>query len=108
MTPRIFVVCSKGQDNADGADYAEVASPPKLIRSASCGDSLTLTTAPSMERYEGFANAKFFEDQRREMVVAIRAIAEHVALPSISSPQAGAEWFTDWLISLNTPNRPAG
>ena len=30
-------------------------------------------------RYEGFVNAKFFEEQRREMVAAIRAIAEHVA-----------------------------
>ena len=28
-------------------------------------------------RYEGFVNAKFFEEQRREMVAAIRAIAEH-------------------------------
>ncbi len=30
-------------------------------------------------RYEGFVNAKFFEEQRREMVAAIRAIAEHIA-----------------------------
>jgi protein-L-isoaspartate(D-aspartate) O-methyltransferase len=30
-------------------------------------------------RYEGFVNAKFFEEQRREMVAAIRAIAEHMA-----------------------------
>ena len=32
-----------------------------------------------MECYEGFVNAKFFEEQRREMVAAIRAIADHVA-----------------------------
>ena len=32
-----------------------------------------------MSRYEGFVNAKFFEKQRREMVAAIRAIADHVA-----------------------------
>src|SRR5215831_9542155 len=32
-----------------------------------------------MSRYEGFVNAKFFEEQRREMVAAIRAIAEHIA-----------------------------
>src|SRR6516165_6260952 len=32
-----------------------------------------------MSRYEGFVNAKFFEEQRREMVAAIRAIADHVA-----------------------------
>ena len=30
-------------------------------------------------RYEGFMNAKFFEEQRREMVAAIRAIADHIA-----------------------------
>jgi protein-L-isoaspartate(D-aspartate) O-methyltransferase len=30
-------------------------------------------------RYEGFVNAKFFEEQRREMVAAIRAMADHVA-----------------------------
>jgi Domain of unknown function (DUF1772) len=29
--------------------------------------------------YEGFVNATFFEEQRREMVAAIRAIAEHLA-----------------------------
>jgi protein-L-isoaspartate(D-aspartate) O-methyltransferase len=29
--------------------------------------------------YEGFVNAKFFEEQRQEMVAAIRAIAEHIA-----------------------------
>ena len=29
--------------------------------------------------YEGFVNAKFFEEQRLEMVAAIRAIAEHTA-----------------------------
>jgi protein-L-isoaspartate(D-aspartate) O-methyltransferase len=28
---------------------------------------------------EGFVNAKFFEEQRGEMVAAIRAIAEHMA-----------------------------
>ena len=27
----------------------------------------------------GFVNAKFFEEQRREMVTAIRAMAEHIA-----------------------------
>ena len=32
-----------------------------------------------MEPHEGFVNAKFFEEQRREMVAAIRAIAEHMA-----------------------------
>ena len=32
-----------------------------------------------MERYEGFVNAKFLEEQRREMVAAIRAMAEHIA-----------------------------
>src|SRR6516164_5473401 len=32
-----------------------------------------------MSRYEGFVNVKFFEEQRREMVAAIRAIADHVA-----------------------------
>jgi protein-L-isoaspartate(D-aspartate) O-methyltransferase len=29
--------------------------------------------------YEGVVNAKFFEEQRREMVAAIRAMAEHIA-----------------------------
>ena len=33
--------------------------------------------------YEGFVNAKFFEERRREMVAAIRVIAEHMA------PQTG-------------------
>jgi protein-L-isoaspartate(D-aspartate) O-methyltransferase len=32
-----------------------------------------------MSRYEGFVNAKFFEEQRGEMVAAIRAMADHVA-----------------------------
>src|SRR6516165_6017717 len=32
-----------------------------------------------MSRYEGFVNAKFLEEQRREMVTAIRAMAEHIA-----------------------------
>jgi protein-L-isoaspartate(D-aspartate) O-methyltransferase len=39
-------------------------------------------------RYEGFMNAKFFEEQRREMVAAIRAIAEHVA-PQIGKTALG-------------------
>ena len=30
-------------------------------------------------RYEGFMNAKFFEEQRREMVAAIRVITDHMA-----------------------------
>jgi protein-L-isoaspartate(D-aspartate) O-methyltransferase len=30
-------------------------------------------------RYEEFVNAEFFEEQRREMVAAIRAMADHVA-----------------------------
>jgi predicted O-methyltransferase YrrM len=30
-------------------------------------------------RYESFVNANFFEEQRQEMVAAIRAIAEHIA-----------------------------
>ena len=32
-----------------------------------------------MSRHEGFVNTKFFEEQRREMVAAIRALAEHTA-----------------------------
>jgi hypothetical protein len=53
-------------------------------------------------------------DNRSDAVLRERGTARSwadegkVALPSISSPQAGAEWLTDWLISLNTPNRPAG
>ncbi len=27
ITPRIFAVCSEGQDNADGADYADGCVP---------------------------------------------------------------------------------
>jgi len=43
------------------------------------GHATALTAGPPMSRYEGFVNAKFFEEQRREMVAAIRAIAEHMA-----------------------------
>jgi protein-L-isoaspartate(D-aspartate) O-methyltransferase len=35
--------------------------------------------ARELTSYEGFVNAKFFEEQRREMVAAIRAMAEHIA-----------------------------
>ena len=74
-TPRIFAVCSEGRDCADSADRADGCVLRDLIRSTSCGRLAKL----SMERYEGFVNAKFLEEQRREMVAAIRAMAEHIA-----------------------------
>ena len=74
-----------------GAFAAEVAAPvfeighfvPQLIHSPSCVRLVKLddSSLPHLRwnRYEGFVNAKFFEEQRREMVATIRAIAEHIA-----------------------------
>jgi len=47
-----------------------------------------LTAALRWSLYEGFVNAKFFEEQRLEMVAAIRAIAEHMA-PEIGKTALG-------------------
>jgi protein-L-isoaspartate(D-aspartate) O-methyltransferase len=46
------------------------------------------TAALRWSLYEGFVNAKFFEEQRREMVAVIRAIAEHMA-PEIGKTALG-------------------
>src|SRR5215469_14675420 len=82
ITPRIFAFAASVRTVRTLRTMRTVASPladsQHFMRSTVRLDDSSLPCL-RWSRQEGFVNAKFFEEQRREMVAAIRAMAEHIA-----------------------------